>query len=876
MNKFTKLLSVFVLAGAIGAGAGAFAGCAHKHTFSSEWETDANNHWHAATCEHEEEKDSFGAHVDADADGKCDVCKYDMPKQSSVIPLPDGVNNLLVDDSVVKLYELSATTPAANINTAEIKVYFAKGNEKAGEVPAENLKFKLTLGKDEITDLTAIRKEGTYAMQITLVNVTGGESLIGAFNIEIKNPVSKIELANSDTATLSVKQGGDASAMTATWKFKATRANGDSEDVADVEIGGIDNLSVGAHNVTVTDKASGKTCTVAYTVTDDDSLAVQSYAIKASDFASASFSQGVDFEIDSANKVWLTAAGNKTLAVDANKKEVDERQFTHRMKVQGIYATSSGKAGNSIKFENLNDATGLAEGAKVSTTITVYAMSSSSSDTRAISIAKEGAEGLEIDTTQARVLPGDKLYKITFTVSEAGTYHVACWDPTIEFPDLDTTGYSMKTGGWNAYYIQVDKMITGDAAQQDKTLNNGTDEISEFEVKYTGEKDLHVDLGTDFDDTIKALYTYKAIYINSVTCIVKEEKLSLTEAITFDVPADFKTVPGKKEITVTYSGKTATITVYVDSAVSGVTGAKISIDTALNTEVTAADQKITVKLADIKAEMEGSHEGATVVLKSATYAAKGATGDGTAITAEGVQVGVGEYVVTAVVDISADGKTATFTVTCDLKVKVKTDVTTWLYQDTYATPDASDPGLQVDDQITTNSLFTAKALDTAKSGKARKTEFSDKTAGDKQPIADKSLTPTGEAKAFTNALSFDTKPGTAGKYYIEITANANITVYVYMNLSDDSHGSERNDNYITYQIDSETPVETVIAKTRTVVTVVKVTLTKDQKLKVGAKNATGKTDPRVWFYGIEAVETTAAATATAATAPVAILPKKDY
>ena len=49
-----------------------------EHTFSESWSTDATNHWHAATCEHGENKDSLGAHADADEDGKCDVCAYEV------------------------------------------------------------------------------------------------------------------------------------------------------------------------------------------------------------------------------------------------------------------------------------------------------------------------------------------------------------------------------------------------------------------------------------------------------------------------------------------------------------------------------------------------------------------------------------------------------------------------------------------------------------------------------------------------------------------------------------------------------------------------------------------------------------------------------
>ena len=49
-----------------------------NHTFSENWSSNADSHWHAATCEHGENKDSLAAHTDADEDGKCDVCAYEM------------------------------------------------------------------------------------------------------------------------------------------------------------------------------------------------------------------------------------------------------------------------------------------------------------------------------------------------------------------------------------------------------------------------------------------------------------------------------------------------------------------------------------------------------------------------------------------------------------------------------------------------------------------------------------------------------------------------------------------------------------------------------------------------------------------------------
>ena len=50
----------------------------HEHTFSESWTSTPTEHWHQATCEHGEIKDSRGDHVDVDEDGFCDVCEYEV------------------------------------------------------------------------------------------------------------------------------------------------------------------------------------------------------------------------------------------------------------------------------------------------------------------------------------------------------------------------------------------------------------------------------------------------------------------------------------------------------------------------------------------------------------------------------------------------------------------------------------------------------------------------------------------------------------------------------------------------------------------------------------------------------------------------------
>ena len=49
----------------------------HVCTFSNDWSSDADGHWHASTCaEHPNAKSAAGAHADSNIDGKCDTCDY--------------------------------------------------------------------------------------------------------------------------------------------------------------------------------------------------------------------------------------------------------------------------------------------------------------------------------------------------------------------------------------------------------------------------------------------------------------------------------------------------------------------------------------------------------------------------------------------------------------------------------------------------------------------------------------------------------------------------------------------------------------------------------------------------------------------------------
>lgn len=79
---FKKILSLALVVAMCASLALLLSSCeGHEHTFSTEWTSDEENHWRAATCEHTDEKKSFAPHEDVDSDGKCDTCEYEMPKQ---------------------------------------------------------------------------------------------------------------------------------------------------------------------------------------------------------------------------------------------------------------------------------------------------------------------------------------------------------------------------------------------------------------------------------------------------------------------------------------------------------------------------------------------------------------------------------------------------------------------------------------------------------------------------------------------------------------------------------------------------------------------------------------------------------------------------
>ena len=105
-KKLTKVLSVFLLAGAIGAGVAGATGCVHSHTFGKDLEAkDGSQHGYHATCGHDVWKD-LEDHVDVDENGKCDGCGVDLTEKK---PDPDPDPDPDDDKSPVKNFRIFCT-----------------------------------------------------------------------------------------------------------------------------------------------------------------------------------------------------------------------------------------------------------------------------------------------------------------------------------------------------------------------------------------------------------------------------------------------------------------------------------------------------------------------------------------------------------------------------------------------------------------------------------------------------------------------------------------------------------------------------------------------------------------------------------------------
>lgn len=693
MNKVTKLLSVFILAGAVGAGVAGVAGCNKggnddKHEHHYTWVADADGNKCHEECDAKGECDAkvkpSQAHVDtknnetgaAGADNKCDNCGATI---GAVIgdkyEIPAAATRLVVEGVQTETIELSETKKSHDINQSAIKVYFGDASGKIGEaIPAANVTLRLQApGGAAVTEWTGLKLNGDYTVRINIKDCKMAEGattnmepedFFANITVTVSNPVKSLSVKEGATLT----QVSGPNTITAGWTYEITRANGDKTDVAASDISfvtPVDTVSVGT-NKTATFKATVDgaevTGTVTYTITEDTSKVQQSFALNFGSFDDdqiAAIAAGEKVELQNGRfEVMSVGSG----AIDNHNNSIGSKYFTKRLKTNGSsVAADKTTAKGTPRYIKVH-----ADGAG---TLTVYAYNNGGALNDGNSRGVTVYSGATFDDNGKMVLDKNNMVgEAKLIPSKSGDFFA------VSIPEAGD------------YYITNDAAMTYCYVQLDQLVDKETNEAIELKGKkvYTKLSASHTDdteeikfkktygVGDTFE--VDAGYTFKAEAINDVTCEIYDKE-TVTEGLTFwigniEITSGYTFTDsdlGPQTVTVKLGNVSANISIVVESAITGVTGITATVE-GVNGSVSSADATVTLTTANIKVGVDGTNAAATAEFVSATYKVKGADGEGTALTAEGVALAVGEYEITVLGSVSADGASAQFTTTIAFSV----------------------------------------------------------------------------------------------------------------------------------------------------------------------------------------------------------------
>lgn len=140
--------------------------------------------------------------------------------------------------------------------------------------------------------------------------------------------------------------------------------------------------------------------------------------ISADDIAQATYTS--EFKLTADGSISVTASADGSVVVDGNKKELNGKSFTQRIKLGGAGSANE----RSIKITTSGAAT-----------ITIYGMSSSSKEARNLLLCD--SEFVTINDSY-KAVDGASLHELTYTVDSEGTYY-----------------FASESGGFNVYYVAI-------------------------------------------------------------------------------------------------------------------------------------------------------------------------------------------------------------------------------------------------------------------------------------------------------------------------------------------------------------------------------------------------------------------------------------
>ena len=167
----------------------------HVHTFNeSKWENDENNHWHAATCAHTDEKKDFAPHtwndgvitkpsdygVVGEKKFTCTVCEYSKTEENPALGAKDNEIVLGAGKTLGKKYD-------GEVISITKDDFVIEGNR------APAFMFKAKGADDNTYTATAPKKAGEYTVKVSVEGTAEWKAATKTFDFAITPMVISVD-----------------------------------------------------------------------------------------------------------------------------------------------------------------------------------------------------------------------------------------------------------------------------------------------------------------------------------------------------------------------------------------------------------------------------------------------------------------------------------------------------------------------------------------------------------------------------------------------------------------------------------------------------------------------------------------------------------
>ncbi len=228
----------------------------HVHTFNeSKWESDENNHWHAATCAHTDEKKDFAPHtwndgvitkpsdygVVGEKKFTCTVCEYSKTEENPALGAKDNEIVLGAGKTLGKEYD-------GEVISITKDDFVIEGNR------APTIMFKAKGADDNTYTATAPKKAGEYTVKVSVAATAEWQAASDTFDFAItpmvigvdwEKPYDNTKILTGEPAEL---LAGDEATITVTMESANVGAAVQSFEITGKDAG---NYSLARANVNV-------------------------------------------------------------------------------------------------------------------------------------------------------------------------------------------------------------------------------------------------------------------------------------------------------------------------------------------------------------------------------------------------------------------------------------------------------------------------------------------------------------------------------------------------------------------------------------------------------------------------------------------------